>query len=442
MKKRILALLIIAFSLSACQPTPEQEIVVQKDADRLLEQVQNQDYGTQFQQLEIPATYTYTASGAEGRLEIMADATVSIPSAQHFPTVRVSSVGFTQEMMYGVVAYLFPDQKPMIRNAESIFTKDEIEEQILVLKQQLAEKSYDTTEFSDADIQARILQLEADYQLAPEKKQDVEAVISDGTMIRGEKNGEAFYILDAFTDKANITVFSATSEHCDQDSTFRYSTGKAYAYGLVDAKPLDKAAPTDWGDLTLPYEDAVKLCSDFFDAGQIYDISLAEAYIITDRQTGNTDGIISSAQNYAYYFIYTRTVNDIPVFTDEKAGLSSGDDFALPWAYERITIIVDNDGIQKIEWISPTQTGKTVTADTGLLSFSDVTAAFEKMILTTYEPRAQLGTDGVMEDIEIAIEIDEIQLSFMRIREQNATGRTGLYIPTWVFYGHVTDKRT
>ena len=27
MKKRILALLIIAFSLSACQPTPEQEIV-------------------------------------------------------------------------------------------------------------------------------------------------------------------------------------------------------------------------------------------------------------------------------------------------------------------------------------------------------------------------------------------------------------------------------
>lgn len=64
------------------------------------------------------------------------------------------------------------------------------------------------------------------------------------------------------------------------------------------------------------------------------------------------------------------------------------------------------------------------------------------MILTTYEPRAQLGTDGVMEDIEIAIEIDEIQLSFMRIREQNATGRTGLYIPTWVFYGHVTDKRT
>lgn len=32
-------------------------------------------------------------------------------------------------------------------------------------------------------------------------------MISDGTMIRGEKNGEAFYILDAFTDKANITVF-------------------------------------------------------------------------------------------------------------------------------------------------------------------------------------------------------------------------------------------
>jgi hypothetical protein len=157
---------------------------------------------------------------------------------------------------------------------------------------------------------------------------------------------------------------------------------------------------------------------------------------------GNTDGVASSAQNYAYYFTYTRTVNGVPVAIDKKSGTSSGDDFPLPWAYERITIIIDNNGIQLIEWISQTQTGEIITEDTGLISFSDAISVFEKMILAEYEPKAQLGTDGVLEDIRVTVSIDNIQLSLVRVREQNSKGKVGLYIPAWVFYGHVADERT
>lgn len=54
------------------------------------------------------------------------------------------------------------------------------------------------------------------------------------------------------------------------------------------------------------------------------------------------------------------------------------------------------------------------------------------MILISYEGSEELvGRD----DTNIHITIDEIALSLVRVREQNADGRNGVYVPTWVFYG-------
>lgn len=96
MKRKIIALslaLITAFSLAACQATPEQEFIVQKDTERMIEQARDEEHGTTAAELGVPEeNYTFSATGADGRLVVNVDAPVIVPSA-NIPTARVSATG-------------------------------------------------------------------------------------------------------------------------------------------------------------------------------------------------------------------------------------------------------------------------------------------------------------------------------------------------------------
>ena len=112
--KRILSLLlslIILLALSACQPTPEQATVVQKDSDRMIEEAQKDAADSPdisavvslSEQYAIPETYTYNAQGADGLLNIHVDAQVVVPEGSAMPIYRVQQAEFSQ----GVVSALF-----------------------------------------------------------------------------------------------------------------------------------------------------------------------------------------------------------------------------------------------------------------------------------------------------------------------------------------------
>jgi hypothetical protein len=42
----------------------------------------------------------------------------------------------------------------------------------------------------------------------------------------------------------------------------------------------------------------------------------------------------------------------------------------------------------------------------------------------------------------VSVDVNDIELSLVRVREQNASGRNGIYTPAWVFYGNVKQKLT
>ena len=116
---------------------------------------------------------------------------------------------------------------------------------------------------------------------------------------------------------------------------------------------------------------------------------------------------------------------------------SYGEKAALPWGYEHIYFYVDCMDSSQIEfllWESPTETGEIINEDTGVLAFEEIKPIFEQMIQTAYAPE--------MEGIKTEVDIQEIQLSVMRIREQNASGKEGVYTPAWIFYGNAAYTDT
>lgn len=449
MKIKIIAIALAAlavFSLAGCQATPDQEFIAQKDTERMIEQARDDAHGTKLRDMQLPSgNYTYTASGVDGRLAISVDAPVSVPTAG-VPTARVAGAGFSQDAVRGMVSYLFPGEQPMTRADGGVMTKSQIEERILELKKQLAEKSYDTNVYTDENIQNQIADLETEYQIAPEVVAESVSCPTDGTMELVDSNkgdGDQMYLLDAYTENASIYVISlATPESGTADSLLEYTGPRGYDYAQTRTISADGGAlPGEaQGRLTMSLEQAKKLCEGFLAAGGVSDMALGDVCVASDQKTDSA-GEASPAQNYAWQLSYTRVVNGVQVAIDGTRGASSGDENMLPWSSESLVISVDNDGIQRVLWFAPTTTGEILTPDTGLIGFANAMDIFEKMISIVYEPQAPADSKDI-KDASISVCIDSIELCLIRVREQNAGGRNGVYVPAWVFYGSVKSSRT
>lgn len=77
----LLGLLLCAGG-AGCQPTPEQEIVVKKDMDRMLAQAAQSDNGAFMNDMNIPeGRYRFSAEELNGRVRINVDAEIIKPTA-------------------------------------------------------------------------------------------------------------------------------------------------------------------------------------------------------------------------------------------------------------------------------------------------------------------------------------------------------------------------
>ena len=172
---------------------------------------------------------------------------------------------------------------------------------------------------------------------------------------------------------------------------------------------------------SLSLEEAGALCEEVFAAMGVADVQLAQAYV-----TG-TPG------DYAYILHYVRTVVGVPVaLCMDVFGVGDGEtNVSLPWDYEQIWFLLTDRGIEGISWTSPTVTGEVVTESAKLLSWQEISEIAETFLFTIYEPQTEFF--GLERKIDV--HIDDIHLSLLRVRETNAQGRTGFYVPAWVFYG-------
>lgn len=440
----ISAVLLILFSgcLFGCQATPENPILVEKDSERLIEQAGKKDNGVSLSDmLALENNYQFNYMSQNGKLQIHVDAFVVLPGAEAMPIFRIVATGFSQEFAKKAFCFLFPDPNNRPNNVTSgkVATKADLEKRLIELKKQLADGTYNSDEYSEADWQRLIEVTEEMLKDAPETGENIPETVADGTM-KLVDNGKYSYYELACMDSAtldrqfSVVSYDVLPSSLDYDdalgttSKMRFIKDAEWQYEGQDELTITQGSLSDHTTekLSVGLEDAKMLCERFFSAVEMEDFyEISEITLIkkTDDQ-------------YAVKLYYRQVVDGVPTFACTRDYYGTQDLYARPWGYEFVSFIVSENGIDAIKWIEPVQVVETVTPDAQLLTLEQVTPIFEKMLITRLEPRLEIYTDP----IELDCDVSSVALELVRIKEHNVIGKEGLLVPAWVFYGHLTQR--
>ncbi len=438
MKKHVFIILLAALLLlCACQPTPDEPPVLQKDQDLMIQKGE----------ATLPPEETYTPPEAperfvydfaDGTWTVHADAPIIVPDVP-MPMVWVRSQGISQEMLYRLFKLLGNGETFYQPNGEYISTKSEIAERIQHMMDRLEDGSYKDSDLSEEEWKAAIEELKKQYQTAP-MEVNHEPQISDGTyqlMIGGENGTEGLY-MEARNQQRSISAAAAFKAD-ESGSLFCYNRyleadGRSYDYYWTNARKVDAASELPGG---LSYADAVVQLNEVLDTiGEPFEIE--SVYLIDDDSNGMVDGDSSSAEHYALCFACRRLVNGAPTVCDVPGTSNTNALFSIPWEQESLRVIIDSMGIANIGWIEPLTLLDTVSESTNLLPFSEIQSIAEKMLPIMYGQKT--GHDFIQ---SLDTQITSVRLELIRVREQNNTKQLkGILIPVWAFYGTsvVTDK--
>lgn len=461
MKAVAVALCAVVFFVcftTACQPTPEREIVVSKaDSDAVADARAQAEQETSDTQMDDPSStgtklkdltfpegnYTYSTEGVDGDLQINVDAPIVLPESGQLPVARVEPGGFSQEQVTEFFNYLFPGGKAMNQNYEP--TKGEIEQQIIEAKQQDpfggVEDGAELTDEDRAMMQKSndeyIQALEEQYANAPEERPA--DTVADGTM-RYDESKKCMELNVAEEERllfvSNDYDLTTDNDVPMQDPSLWYVNSQTNytmdgAVRLTPGQPLPEGAQ---GKITMPLDEAIALADGFLDAGSVNDMRLAYAFLIDNHGTGHVDNDYSPASSYAYQLIYTRTVGGTPVAIGSKSA-GSATEFDVVWFQESLEFFITDDGFAQINWLGPHSITEVVSEDVDIISFEEAVQRFETSAVVTFSPLIEKWGDDIPEHT-IDVNVDEIRLELIRLKEKNTAGeKKGVYVPAYLFYG-------
>lgn len=492
MKRRICILLAIlaAFSLAACQETPEEVIVVQKDTERLVEQIRDNSpeenpADTQAglrEALGAPERYTAQFDYSEN-LSMTADAEVVLPNVPAIPTVRVKPADFSQDMVNRMYEYLVGDT--VMYEAQPLRTKSQIEEDILEWQRILADdnaaaeskaqaeerigwlrEAYktapDTVEYAPGGSEIKTL---AEYDFATGKEmytyQGVSIVEDPEPKEEGaSKRGKDFIVQQNNTGSEiikteNVGGFSVF-DTASRGARFNYSDyallGEAIGRHDYFSLEMGNTTQEEWESASYQFNDfspgsAAAMVQDFLSyigaddmvVGQIrmyYEISEKYGALISNGNPYDDETIVndfksgkltSDLYGVTYQVYCLRQVGGVSVASDEYSSYLGEDAYGAQWYYEELHIGVCEDGIYSVQWRSPHEITETITDNTTMLPFSDVEKIIGQMFRVKHEPHP--GSTSIYE-----YEIDRLELSLRRVMEQDNV-ENGLLIPVWDVYG-------
>lgn len=423
----VLALLSIGFA-AACQPTPTEVFVIEKDTERMVEQAGSSEEGTLAGALGIPeGNYTYQATDASGKLSVSVDAAIFMPNVDYLPIARVTSRSFTDqdvENIYNAVcqgAFPVDEDAPMPK-----FFYQHTLDRLLEDRESGNLDKYDSAEEQDAAIQEVMAQVAS----APDQATPIALNFSiNSSGIEGIArilcvlNNEV--VSDLFVTNSTRSGRGVDSEYirdvfCRGEFAIQsiYGNGVTVSYGLT--RNITLATPQ------ISQQEAQAVAGQAVSTLGLSDFTLAGKRIAPLVEGNAKDGCKS-----LYEFMYTRSVNGVSVtYTNDISSWApeNPDSVSEGWMYEKLRIFVDDGGIYAYQWNGPYTVTEIVNEKATLLPFDQIKKIFENMILTKY------GASGTEEAESASINITSIRLGLTRVTEQN-NNAYGLLVPTWDFFG-------
>lgn len=457
MKAKLLlgAALCAALLLGACQPTPESDAVVEKDIDRMLTSAlesQQTDGAAEAlaQKLGVPYTYTDSFETKNGKTVFSIDATIVVPESGAAPVIRVKKRVFTQEEADVMLAlFLGEDALYTIPNT---MTKEQIEAQLTDYYAMRDGSIPVDVDGEDSGSVERLNEIIASYEKALLEAEDspVRVLASrEYETPKGAADPNAEKIEGvAETDNTDV-YFSITNCYprsnqvqalyikADTVSGVTFNNTAPY-YGLSD--PESPQVPAGF---SLTKEQALAVADSALKTLGIEDMVCLAANYVVMPDNAQSDGSMWPGKTFdseeakdfhwAYKLQYARSYQNIPVTItrDDGTGVADEEQYAEPWEYEKLEIVVDASGIVSFLYKSPYEVTETVTDDASLLPFQDIQSILRGMLPATYAWLAESN-----DIVSAKISISEIRLGLMRITEPNRRDQ-GLLVPVWDCFGNV-----
>ena len=425
------ALLVLSVLPLACQPTPEEEPVVNKGDGTLEEAIAAEALPPA--RYEAPETLRLDPFGTE-TFQVVVDAEVCVPDVERYPIVevvlRTITADWARDMMYKMA-----DGKTIHTYQNEVSTtKEQIEGEITLLQQQLANP--DAYLPAGADEQTRaaaekewreLLEAwETLYQEAPDTFEPREVDMSDAAFRTASEFRGAVE-----SGKQRETYLSVTAWYGVPGGNVEYNN--LVDVGMPFHFDMDSDL-TDLNDVTISAEEAVQIGLDFL--AQLGETDFAPALIVAgycDPEWG-TDPIPLEEWPQCYQIQFTRSVAGVPATYREEhydgIGADGRERYAPAYPQESIEMDIRDSGVTYMYWSTPSELGRTLNENVTLMPFEQVVERFCDQILYSATPAVE-ETDSV---IKKTLYIDRIELGMVRALQRGSV-EEWVMVPAWTFFG-------
>mgnify|MGYP000300739586 CR=1 FL=1 len=451
----LVCILVIIFSLSACKPTPENISVINKNDGELESKISASAQAAEG--YSAPQTWKESFVSKDERVNIEINAQINVPDVAQYPVVNVGPLDISQKIADNVLNTLIGDNT--IYAQSDTMTKSDIEYEIDYAQNFLTNElpGYEKTdpEYYKQKYAATTEWLEYLYGLLETTTDVAPKVVSKNFTTPEIDNSDDAALEVALKEQGlsdeeikGLIAQSHNQQQLNQEIIGEVDLGKKCKarIDLFKFSTVNQGvwfSNTDSGnsvgelfdildgnqDCGILYDDALQIASDAIQNMGICNAELYQAGYVKVNQADNED------QANAYFFIFTRNIDGIPITHVEKnMSISTGQSFSEHWPDEILRVCVDKTGIIDFQWRYPINIKETINDNVELLPFEDIQNNLQNHLQTEYAWNESEGDNAISRTIIIS----RIELGLVRVAQKNSTGY--MLIPAWDFFGYTVDK--
>lgn len=397
------------FLLTACQPTPNKELVVNRldgdlEAAIIAEAAEPYRY-------EAPERWTETMN-VRGRT-VRIDAEVVVPDAERFPVLTITRDWFDAQRCIDILTMAFGEAKDLRENEysyEEAFADLQValRGHYYVRDEEKGWGPYDGQEEDIARLQSILAELDPEDTYIPLTAANLEIPIS-GRVIR-LANGEPVYLW-GYTNQIGI------QKH--RDLLFQLEQW------VMEGEATPGEAAHKLENIIISEEDAVKEGNAVVAALDCPDFRLASAErarAIEDRS--------HKVHGEGYLLTYVSCAEGAcPVVYQSRLGhrelpfSEAQDAYVAAWTQERVRMLVTEEGLLYFDWIAPKTVVNTANENAVLLPFAEIQERIRNLLsVGLYVDEQSIDDDAVISRIVLGASIQQTPNQ----------GDEAFLVPTWV----------
>ncbi|BDF59146.1 hypothetical protein CE91St36_19630 [Christensenellaceae bacterium] len=413
-------ILCIVFLATACQATPEQAAVVGKlqNTNDNSSNATHEDTGSDsqlFQILGAPDRWVLdkpsTSNNSHMTLNINAE--VVLPETTEIPVVSADLRNFTQDDIDVVKNIFFGENAKY--NEYSTETKENIEAHILSIKKELStlDNSPENSSYRD-QLNSRINELESEYISAPSESnlKEAEPILQNGFVVPGSEGGECEGFSVSTNKDGKRYIFEVANGWLGYLTYMSINDGD-WAFTPTSGEPYN---------INTTKEDAAKQASELV-SKITQDYELCYVGCAARQAKYSTD-------NWGWACVFMRSINGVPTaYASNEIGEDMEDTNAAPVKYEKIMVVVNDNGIVSFKWESPMTINSIENESANLVPFNEIEKLALDAINTDYMTQNEMYDD-------FTVDVTRIELGLMRIKQPNSGAY--YYSPVWNIFSKIT----